>query len=69
MMDPKDVRLTAPQVRHRYGNRSDMWLWRLLKNQASGFPLPLIINRRRYWRLGDLEAWEVAQAAQQQQPP
>ena len=62
-MDSKAVRLTAPQVRHRYGSRSDMWLWRLLKNEASGFPKPLIINGRRYWRLEDLEAWEVAQAA------
>jgi predicted DNA-binding transcriptional regulator AlpA len=66
MMDPKDVRLTAPQLRHRYGGRSDMWLWRLLHNQASDFPQPLRINGRRYWRLGDIEAWELAQAAQRQ---
>jgi hypothetical protein len=27
-MNSKNVHLTAPQVRQRYGHRSDMWLWR-----------------------------------------
>ncbi len=65
-MDPKDIRLTAPQVRQRYGGRSDMWIWRLLHDERSGFPKPLVINGRRYWRLGDLEDFERAQASKQE---
>ena len=54
-MDPsEDIHLPAPQVRLRYG-RSDMWLWRLLRDEKSGFPQPLVINKRRYWRLADLK--------------
>jgi predicted DNA-binding transcriptional regulator AlpA len=61
-MDPsEDIHLPAPQVRLRYG-RSDMWLWRLLRDEKSGFPRPLVINKRRYWRLSDLKNWELLQA-------
>lgn len=59
-----DIRLTAPQVRARYGRRSDMWLWRLLRNDPS-FPRPLVINSRRYWKVSDLEAWEIFQASKE----
>jgi predicted DNA-binding transcriptional regulator AlpA len=65
-MESKNIHLTAPQVRQRYGYRSDMWLWRLLRSEKSSFPQPLVINRRRYRRLADIEAWEAAQAAQRQ---
>jgi hypothetical protein len=53
-----DVFFTASQVRQRYGGCSEMWLWRRLHDDASGFPLPTYINGRRFWRLGDLVAWE-----------
>jgi hypothetical protein len=59
-----DSYLTSAQTRARYGNVSDMWLWRRL-HDGSGFPQPLTINRRRYWRLFDLIAWERAAAARQ----
>jgi predicted DNA-binding transcriptional regulator AlpA len=49
--------LTSKQVRARYGV-SDMSLWRWLRNEALGFPRPLRINGRRFWKLVDLEAWE-----------
>jgi predicted DNA-binding transcriptional regulator AlpA len=58
-----DTRLTAPQICARYGNISDMTLWRWLRNAALGFPKPMVINRRRYWRLAEIEAWERAQAS------
>ena len=57
-----DVRITAPQVRTRYGGRSDMWLWRLLHKDPL-FPKPLVINGRRYWKISDLEAWEISQTS------
>lgn len=58
-----DTRLTAAHVCTRFGGISDMTLWRWLKDEQLSFPRPLVINRRRYWRLADIEAWERAQAA------
>jgi hypothetical protein len=60
--DPaEDVFRTSAEVRRRYGV-SDMWVHRRLTD-GSGFPQPLVINRRRFWKLSDLLAWERAQAA------
>jgi hypothetical protein len=33
--DSDDYFLTAVQVRQRYGNASDMWLWRRLRDKAA----------------------------------
>lgn len=52
---------TAPQVRRRYGGRSDMWLHRILNKPESGFPQPLYLNGRRYWDESWLERWELRQ--------
>ena len=56
--------LTGPQVCARFGGISDMTLWRWLSNPALGFPKPLVVNRRRYWPLADIETWERTQASQ-----
>lgn len=58
----QQIFLTAAQTRARYGNASDMWIWRRLHDQ-SGFPKPMTINRRRLWKLSELEAWERAQVS------
>ncbi len=58
-----NTRLTGPQVCARFGSISGMTLWRWLQNPSLDFPRPLVINRRRYWRLADIEGWERAQAA------
>jgi predicted DNA-binding transcriptional regulator AlpA len=58
--DSGDYFLTAVQVRQRYGNASDMWLWRRLRDD-SNFPRPIEIRKRRYWKLSELIAWERAQ--------
>jgi predicted DNA-binding transcriptional regulator AlpA len=50
--------LPAAAVRARFGV-SDMSLWRWSRDKALGFPAPIRINNRRFWRLGDLEAWEA----------
>ena len=60
-----DTRLTGPQICARFGDISDMTLWRWLQNDELAFPKPLVINRRRYWRLADIEAWERTRAASQ----
>lgn len=58
-----DHRLTGPQVRARFGNISHMTLWRWLRSPEVGFPQPLVVANRRYWRLGDIDSWERAQLA------
>ena len=59
--DEHERLLTAAQVKRRYGNASDMWLWRRL-HDSSGFPQPFFICGRRFWKLSALIAWERAQA-------
>jgi predicted DNA-binding transcriptional regulator AlpA len=58
-----DRYLSGPQVRARYGV-SDMWIHRRLRD-SSGFPKPMVLNRRRFWKLSDLIAWERQRAAAQ----
>jgi hypothetical protein len=57
-----DVYLTSAQVKKRYGGASSMWLWRRLKNDPR-FPRPLIVAKRRLWKLSALVTWERRQAA------
>ena len=46
-----DVYLDARAVRRRYGGRSDMALYRWLRDPHLGFPSPIYINK---YRIGDL---------------
>jgi predicted DNA-binding transcriptional regulator AlpA len=56
----KDERFfTSKAVRARYGNCSDMWIYRRLHDD-SGFPRPIEISGRRFWKLSALIAWERA---------
>ena len=41
---------------HVVSRTIDRWL----ANADLGFPRPLVINRRRYWDLGEIEQWERA---------
>jgi predicted DNA-binding transcriptional regulator AlpA len=43
-----------------------MTIFRWLADPKLGFPQPIRINGRRYWRLADLQAFEVRQAAQRE---
>jgi predicted DNA-binding transcriptional regulator AlpA len=56
--------LSATQVKARYGNLSDMSLWRWLADTALGFPQPTVINRRRFWREDYLDAWDARRLAE-----
>lgn len=49
--------LPSAAVRARYDDASDMWIDRRLKDD-SGFPKPIYIAKRRFWRVTDLETWE-----------
>jgi hypothetical protein len=50
--------LTAAMVRSRYGEISDMSLWRWLHSPSLCFPKPFYINGYRYWKLRELIKWE-----------
>jgi predicted DNA-binding transcriptional regulator AlpA len=55
--DDDDERLlSAKQLCRRFGSCSDMWIFRRIRDHA--FPHPLVIGRLRFWRLGDVRAWE-----------
>ena len=56
--------ITAPQLRERFGGRSDVWLWRLLNDERANFPRPVIVRRCRYFPLSEIEAWEVSKSRQ-----
>jgi predicted DNA-binding transcriptional regulator AlpA len=62
MQVPQQTYLQSSAVRTRYGV-SDMTIWRWLHRGDLGFPVPIRINNRRFWRLTDLEAWEASRPA------
>lgn len=63
MQEHKDIHLSADGVRRRYGGVSDMTIWRWLHDEELKFPAPaLVVRRRRFWRIADLEKWEAEQA-------
>ena len=60
-MDQREKLLPAKKVRERYGV-SDQSIWRWLHSEKLGFPKPIRIQGRRYWRLSQLSQWEAAPA-------
>ena len=56
---------TAAQLRERYGNRSSMWLDRIMKSDPN-FPRPIKIGRFRFWDLAEIEAYERDMAARRE---
>jgi predicted DNA-binding transcriptional regulator AlpA len=58
MSNPRPKRyLTSAQLRERYGDRSTMWIGRIMKRDPK-FPRPIYIGRFRFWDLADIEAYE-----------
>jgi hypothetical protein len=55
----EDTLLTSNQTRARFGNVNHMCLWRWMRDERVRFPHPIQINRRNYWRLGDLLRWQA----------
>ena len=49
-------------VKVRYGCICDMTLWRWQRSPKVGFPEPIVINGRKYWRASDLDAFDGRQA-------
>ena len=63
-LDTAETLLPARRMRKRYGDVSDMTIYRWLKAVDLDFPKPIYINGRRYWRLGNLQKWEQKRASQ-----
>jgi hypothetical protein len=57
-----DIYLNARQLLARYGGKSQMWLYRRLRDDPS-FPRPIYIAKHRYWKLSTQVEWEKQQAA------
>jgi predicted DNA-binding transcriptional regulator AlpA len=58
--------MNSAELRHLCGGISDMSLWRWLADEELGFPRPLTVGKRRYWRRGDVIAWISHRAAKAQ---
>jgi hypothetical protein len=55
--DGSTALLPARRVMDRYGicaRTLDRWV----KDESIGFPKPIVVRRRRYWRVGELAAFE-----------
>lgn len=52
-----DALLPARQTMQRYGI-ADRTLDRWLADPALSFPKPVVVNKRRYFRVADLQSWE-----------
>ncbi len=59
--------LNSAQTKARCGNVTDMCIWRWLRDPRVQFPQPVKINRRNYWRLGDLRTWQNQHRTQNKQ--
>ena len=60
--NPEDQWVPKPRVAKRYHSCAktiDRWE----DDPKLGFPKSIAINRRRYWRLSELQDWERARAA------
>jgi hypothetical protein len=63
MYSPDDIYLISGQVRTRYGDISDMTLFRWLRDPKLAFPQPEYIRGRRFWRLRALEEYDQARSS------
>jgi hypothetical protein len=50
---------TPIQVCDRYGGKSDMWLWRKIKDDPN-FPKPFYMGRRRLFLVAALDAYDLS---------
>jgi hypothetical protein len=67
MNDDADNYLPSIKVLRRYDVCSRT-LNRWEEKPELGFPKPVRINRRRYWRLAELQAWERARIGSKSKP-
>jgi predicted DNA-binding transcriptional regulator AlpA len=66
--EKSEILLTTAQLRVRLGGVSEMTIWRYERDPELGFPKPLRIKRRKYWRVRDIEAFEARLGEGVEQP-
>jgi predicted DNA-binding transcriptional regulator AlpA len=49
--------MSAKDVKELFGGISDMSLWRWLQDEKLDFPRPVVIQRRRFFRAAEIEAF------------
>lgn len=49
--------LTSKQVRNRYGGKSEMWLWNMVKNDPH-FPKPAYQGRMQIYSVQELDEYD-----------
>lgn len=57
MRSPNSELITTAAVRQICGGISKSALWRWRKTLETGFPPPIVIAGRTYWRRSDVLAW------------
>ena len=53
--------LPARATRRRYNDPSESTFWRWQRDPAVGFPQPILIGSRKFFRLADLKEFERRQ--------
>jgi predicted DNA-binding transcriptional regulator AlpA len=63
----QDLYLPAVEVKRRY-SKSEMTLWRWVRDPQLRFPTPVKLGYQNHWKLSDLLAWEAERAAETTHP-
>ena len=63
-MSPEKQYISRRKLRSRFGEISEMTIWRWERDEKLGFPKALTINGRRYYDIAEIEGWEHKRAAQ-----
>jgi predicted DNA-binding transcriptional regulator AlpA len=58
-----EAMIGSKKVNDRYGNKARLTLYRWMKDPDLGFPKPVKIRGRHFWKLGQLRQWERQRAA------
>lgn len=61
-MDKGKQFITRRKLRARFGDISEMTLWRWERDRELGFPKPLTIHGRKFYDLSQIEDWERSRA-------
>ena len=58
-----DPLVSANTVKQEFDNPSDMTLWRWLQDEELGFPKPIYIRGRRFWRWSEIQNFKESVAS------
>lgn len=60
-MQSKNKLITQAEIKDTFGGVSDMTIWRWLQDPKMGFPKPIKIKTRNYWKSIDVDTWLTVQ--------